>query len=73
MYLSQQNFSSALQTNVMFGINSVEESLSLKIKEFNKTNVFIATDPGLVQAGIPGKIQSLLKENGIDSIDIFRN
>ena len=68
MYLSQQNFSSALQTNVMFGINSVEESLSLKIKEFNKTNVFIATDPGLVQAGIPGKIQSLLKENGIDSI-----
>ena len=68
MYLSQQNFSSALHTNVIFGINSVEESLSLKIKEFNKTNVFIATDPGLVQAGIPGKIQSLLKENGIDSI-----
>ena len=30
MYLSQQNFSSALQTNVMFGVNSVEESLEPK-------------------------------------------
>ncbi len=68
MYLSQQTFQSALPTNVIFGVNSVEESLSVKIKEFNKSKVFIATDPGLVQAGIPDKIQSLLKENGIHSI-----
>lgn len=68
MYLSQQNFNSVLHTNVIFGVNSVEESLAAKIKEFNKLNVFIATDPGLVQAGIPNKIQSLLKENGIHSI-----
>lgn len=68
MYLSQQTFHSAFHTNVIFGVNSVEESLAAKMKEFNKTKVFIATDPGLVQAGIPGKIQSLLKENGIDSI-----
>src|SRR4051812_35480224 len=68
MYLSQQSFNSALPTNVIFGVNSVEESLAVKIKEFNKLNVFIATDPGLVQAGIPDKIQSLLKENGIHSI-----
>ncbi|MDR7076576.1 alcohol dehydrogenase [Neobacillus niacini] len=68
MYLSQQFFNSALPTNVIFGVNSVEEGLTIKIKEFNKLNVFIATDPGLVQAGIPNKIQSLLKENGIHSI-----
>src|SRR6476661_7975210 len=68
MYLSQQTFNSALYTNVIFGVNSVEESLAVKIKEFNKLNVFIATDPGLVQAGIPDKIQSLLKENGIEAV-----
>ena len=68
MYLSQQTFNSALYTNVIFGVNSVEESLVVKIKEFNKSKVFIATDPGLVKAGIPDKIQSLLKENGINSI-----
>lgn len=68
MNLSQQNFSSVLLTNVIFGVNSVEESLVVKIKEYKKSNVFISTDPGLVQAGIPGKIQSLLKENGIQSI-----
>ncbi|MBB6446803.1 iron-containing alcohol dehydrogenase family protein [Bacillus benzoevorans] len=68
MYLSQQTFQSVLPTNVIFGVNSVEESLAAKIKELNNTKVFIATDPGLVQAGIPGKIQSLLKENGIDAV-----
>lgn len=68
MYLSQQAFNSALYTNVIFGVNSVEESLVVKIKEFNKSKVFIATDPGLVKVGIPDKIQSLLTENGIDSI-----
>lgn len=68
MYLSQQSFHSALYTNVIFGINSVENSLVEKIKELNKTNIFIATDPGLVQAGIPNKIQTLLKDNGIHSV-----
>ncbi|WP_404331938.1 iron-containing alcohol dehydrogenase family protein [Mesobacillus maritimus] len=68
MYLSQQTFQSAVPTNVIFGVNSVEESLPIKMKEYNRSNVFIATDPGLVQAGIPGKIQNLLKENGIHSI-----
>ncbi len=68
MYLSQQTFNSILPTNVIFGVNSVEENLVVKIKEFNKSNVFIATDPGLVQAGIPDKIQSLLKENGMNAI-----
>ncbi|MGM0904491.1 MAG: iron-containing alcohol dehydrogenase family protein [Bacillota bacterium] len=68
MYLSQQTFQSAVPTNVIFGVNSVEESLPIKMKEYNRSNVFIATDPGLVQAGIPGKIQTLLKENGIHSI-----
>ena len=32
MYLSQQTFNSALPTNVIFGVNSVEESLSSKNK-----------------------------------------
>ena len=73
MYLSQQTFQSALPTNVIFGINSVKESLTVKMKELNKSKVFIATDPGLVQAGIPDKIQSLLKENGIGADYIFRN
>ena len=68
MYLSQQTFQSALPTNVIFGVNSVEDILAVKIKEFNKSKVFIATDPGLVQAGIPDKIQSLLKEKGIHSV-----
>ncbi len=68
MYLSQQTFQSALPTNVIFGVNSVEESLAVIIKESNKSKVFIATDPGLVQAGIPGKIQSLLQENGIEAV-----
>jgi alcohol dehydrogenase class IV len=68
MHLSQRTFNFALPTNVVFGINSVEESLAVKIKEVNKSKVFIATDPGLVKAGIPDKIHSLLKENGIDAI-----
>lgn len=68
MYLSQQTFQSALPTNVIFGVNSVEDILAVKIKEFNKSKVFIATDPGLVQTGIPDKIKSLLKENGIDAV-----
>ena len=32
MYLSQQNFSSALQTNVMFGINECRGKLKPKNK-----------------------------------------
>jgi alcohol dehydrogenase class IV len=68
MYLNQQTFNSTLPTNVLFGINSVEENLVVKIKEYNKANVFIATDPGLVKAGIPDKIYSLLKDNGIKAI-----
>ncbi|WP_144529828.1 iron-containing alcohol dehydrogenase family protein [Peribacillus simplex] len=68
MYLNLQTFNSTLPTNVIFGVNSVEENLIVKIKEYNKTNVFIATDPGLVKAGIPDKIYSLLKDNGIEAI-----
>lgn len=68
MYLHQQTFQSILPTNVIFGVNSVADSLASKIKEFKITKVFIATDPGLMQAGIPSKIQSLLEENGIRTI-----
>lgn len=67
MYLSGKTFQAALPTNVIFGLNSVADHLAEKIKEANKTKVFIATDPGLVQAGIPDKIQSILKDNGIPS------
>lgn len=63
--LNQQNFSSTLPTNLVFGVNSIKNHLVDKIKEFGKTNVFLATDPGLVKAGIPAFIESLLTENGI--------
>ena len=65
--LNLQNFNSTLPTNLIFGVNSIENSLVDKIKEFGKSNVFIATDPGLVKAGIPNKIYSMLKESGIEA------
>ncbi|MFS0574597.1 iron-containing alcohol dehydrogenase family protein [Sporosarcina sp. 179-K 3D1 HS] len=68
MILSQRSFSLAMPTTIIFGKDSVKHNLSSKIKEFQKSNVFIATDPGIVQAGIIETVQSVLQENGIDSI-----
>ncbi|MCH6267531.1 iron-containing alcohol dehydrogenase family protein [Neobacillus citreus] len=68
MFLSQQSFNSALPTLVIFGVNSLEAHLASKIKECKKSKVFIATDQGLVKAGIPHKIYAILKRDGIESI-----
>ncbi len=68
MNLSQKTFSSTLPTDIIFGVDSVKSNLPAKMKEFNKSKVFIGTDPGLVTAGIIDKIQTLLKDEGIDSV-----
>lgn len=66
--LCQQNFNSFLPTNLIFGFNSIKNDLVDKIKEFDKSKVFIATDQGLVEAGIIHEIDSLLKEQGIETV-----
>lgn len=68
MSLKDHSFSSVLPTNVIFGVNSLEIQLPVKIKERNIRKVFIATDNGLVKAGVVTKISNLLKENEIESV-----
>lgn len=65
--LDQTTFNFSMPTNIVFGSNSVKENLIDTIKNYNKQKAFIATDPGLVKAGIPYTISTLLNENGIDS------
>jgi len=65
MYLSQKAFNITVLPNIIFGVNSVERNLSSKIKEYGKSNVFLATDRGLVESGIVEKIVSLLEKSNI--------
>src|SRR5690625_4121859 len=65
MYLSQKAFNITVLPNIIFGVNSVERNLSSKIKEYGKSNVFLATDRGLVESGIVEKIVHLLEKSNI--------
>lgn len=66
--LRNQIFSSSLPTNVKFGVDIVKTELARDIKLENKRKVFIATDAGVVNAGLIEKITSYLTKNEIESV-----
>lgn len=66
--LHNQNFNSCLPTNVRFGLDIVKNELTREIQLANKNRVFIATDEGLVKAGLIEPITSNLIENNIKCI-----
>lgn len=68
MGLQNVTFASALPTNVKFGIGIVERELVADIQSNGKKKVFLATDKGLVQAGIAGKVSDLLTTQGIEVV-----
>ncbi|WP_087972043.1 iron-containing alcohol dehydrogenase [Oceanobacillus rekensis] len=61
-----KKFHTVFNTNVTFGVDSVKENLVTTIKDYNKSQVFLVTDPGLVKAGVVDKITSLLGENSVN-------
>lgn len=65
MILSQIGFSSVLKSNIIFGVQSVRQNLVKKIMQFEKSNVFLVTDPGLVAAGIVPDITAILDKGNI--------
>ncbi|SIS01565.1 1,3-propanediol dehydrogenase/alcohol dehydrogenase [Peribacillus simplex] len=66
--LQNQNFSSCLPTNVQFGLDIVKNELPREIRLANKSRVFIATDAGLVKAGLIESITTNLTKNEIESV-----
>jgi alcohol dehydrogenase class IV len=67
MMLQNQVISSSLPTNVKFGLDIVKTELAREIRIENKRKVFIATDAGLVKAGLIERITDHLTKNEIDS------
>jgi alcohol dehydrogenase class IV len=66
--LQNKNISSTLPTNVRFGLGVVKEELLIEIQHANKSRVFIATDTGLVKAGLIDSITTVLTNNGIETV-----
>lgn len=61
-------FNSYLPTNVRFGLNVVKKELLKEVRQANKNKVFIATDAGLVKAGLIDIIISVLMEGKIETV-----
>jgi alcohol dehydrogenase class IV len=68
MGLQTQTFNSCLPTNIRFGLDIVKNELASEIKLANKKKIFIATDQGLVKAGLVERITAILTRNEIDSV-----
>lgn len=66
--LQNQKFNTCLPTNIQFGLDSVKNDLPHEIRMANKSRVFIATDDGLVKAGLVESIVTNLTKNEIDSV-----
>ncbi|MEK3937082.1 iron-containing alcohol dehydrogenase [Sporosarcina sp. FSL W7-1349] len=66
--LQNLNFNSCLPANVRFGLNVVKNELLREIQQARKSKVFIATDVGLVKAGLIDSITAPLTENKIETI-----
>ncbi|WP_186446669.1 iron-containing alcohol dehydrogenase family protein [Neobacillus bataviensis] len=66
--LQNRSFNSCLPTNVRFGLDVVKNELAHEIRLANKSRVFIATDEGLVKAGLIKTITANLIENEIESV-----
>jgi len=61
-------FNACLPTNVRFGLNVVKNELLNEILQANKRRLFVATDKGLVKAGLIDSITTQLTENGMETI-----
>ena len=66
MNIQNLQFNSFLATNLIFGINSIEEKLSDILLQANIHKVFIATDSGVLAAGLVDRIEKCLKESNVD-------
>ncbi|MCZ0874423.1 iron-containing alcohol dehydrogenase family protein [Peribacillus sp. AS_2] len=66
--LQNMEFNACLPTNVRFGLNVVKNELLNEIQQANKSRLFVATDNGLVKAGLIDSITTELTENGIETI-----
>jgi len=69
MNLLNRSFRYELPTDIVFGVNTVEQ-LPTHIKTLNGSKVFIVTDPGVVRAGILQKVTSVLEQQQI-SFEVF--
>lgn len=64
MGLIHQNFSAWMPTQIVFGLNSVQDQLPLEIKNAGCKKPLIVTDQGLVNSGMAdGLISNLSKHN----------
>lgn len=68
MSLQNQIFFSALPTEVKFGLHITQKELAKDIRATGNQKVFIATDKGLLKAGVVDEVTTVLEKEGIDYI-----
>lgn len=57
----------SVKQDIIFGVGSVE-TLGDQVRKFNGTKVLLVSDPGLVKAGITGRLETILKKAGIPTV-----
>lgn len=66
MNIQQLQFESLLATKLIFGVDCVQQKLGSLLTQESFSKVFIATDAGILKAGIIDNIQRHLKDASID-------
>ncbi|WP_107941810.1 iron-containing alcohol dehydrogenase family protein [Metasolibacillus sp. FSL H7-0170] len=66
MNIQQLQFESLLATKLIFGVDCVQQKLGSLLTQESFSKVFIATDAGILKAGIIDNIQCHLKDASID-------
>jgi alcohol dehydrogenase class IV len=65
MILNNQNFSALMPTQVIFGLNTVQNQLPTEIVNLGCKKPLIVTDQGLVKAGVISTLVDSLEKEGI--------
>jgi len=68
--MSDYNFSYAVRTKVFFGSGVVAGQLPGKAGEIGAEKILLVTDPGVLKAGMAGKVKDLLEEKGFN-VQVF--
>lgn len=64
------NFSYSVRTKVFFGNGVVAGRLPGVAREMDCKKILLVTDPGILKAGLAGKVKRLLEENGLP-VEVF--
>ncbi|MGG3449127.1 iron-containing alcohol dehydrogenase family protein [Domibacillus aminovorans] len=68
MSLQNQTFFSTLPTEVKFGMHITQKELAKDIRATGNQKVFIATDKGLLEAGVVDEVTTVLEKEGLDYV-----